>query len=163
MTVTLAFYKGRGKTRSHRFQDAVIRLRTGGKYSHVELIAGHADLDAHALCLSASGRDDGVREKRIFLKSESWDLVQIDIDPAGPVDFIKQRIGARYDYTGLLLSQALSLGIHEDLLWFCSEIVAAALGLPKPERFSPQFLFDVLVSLAAKGRLVAPGGGETFG
>jgi len=154
--ITLAFYKGRGKTRSHRFQDALIRLRTSGQYSHVELISGRAKLGERALCFSASGRDGGVREKHILLTPESWDLVEVDIDPTEPIEFIRSRIGAKYDYTGILLSQALSLGIHEDELWFCSEIVAAALRLPDPQRFSPQFLFGVAGSLLSNARRALP-------
>ena len=40
--ITLAFYKGRGKTRAQQLQDWAIRLATRGQYSHVELIAGAA-------------------------------------------------------------------------------------------------------------------------
>lgn len=38
----------------------------------------------------------------MVLKPENWDLVQLAIDADGPADFIRSRIGARYDYTGLL-------------------------------------------------------------
>lgn len=142
--ITLAFYKGRGKTRWQRFQDAAIRLATRGRYSHVELIAGAALHGDIAQCLSSSGRDGGVRAKRILLKPESWDLVELRIDPDQPAQFIRDRIGAPYDYTGILLSQVLALGRHDESRWFCSEICAAALGLPNPQRVSPQFLFDVV-------------------
>lgn len=142
--ITLAFYKGLGKTRWQRCQDAAIRLATRGRYSHVELIAGSALNDDLAQCLSSSGRDGGVRAKRILLKPESWDLVELRIDPAKPVQFICDRIGARYDYKGILLSQVLAFGWHDEARWFCSEICAAALDLPNPQRVSPQFLFDVV-------------------
>jgi hypothetical protein len=142
--ITLAFYKGRGKTRWQRLQDAAIRLATRGRYSHVELIAGNALHGDIAQCLSSSGRDGGVRAKRILLKPESWDLVELRIDHAKPARFIRDRIGAQYDYKGILLSQVLALGRHDESRWFCSEICAAALDLPNPQRVSPQFLFDVV-------------------
>ncbi|MCH2164102.1 MAG: hypothetical protein MK098_05555 [Marinovum sp.] len=97
-----------------------------------------------APCLSSSGRDGGVREKPILLKSDSWDLVQLKIAPEKPVQFIRDRIGARYDYRGILFSQVLALGRHSESRWFCSEIVAASLGLDHPHRLSPQMLFDVV-------------------
>ncbi len=61
-----------------------------------------------------------------------------------PCQFIKDHLGARYDYAGLVLSQVLAFGRHDPDKWFCSEICAAALGLPNPQRLSPQFLFDVV-------------------
>lgn len=144
MTVTLAFYKGRGKTIAERFQDGAIRIASRGIYSHVELIAGEAVHDCPSVCLSSSGRDGGVRQQTIVLKSSSWDLVSMPMDAAGPCQFIRNHIGARYDYTGIVLSQVLAFGGHDPDKWFCSEICAAALGLPNPQRVSPQFLFDVV-------------------
>lgn len=144
MTVTLAFYKGRGTTFAKRLQDRAIRLATGGIYSHVELIAGDAVHGSPAVCMSASGRDGGVRQKTITLNSKSWDLVSMPIDDVAPCLFILDHLGARYDFKGILLSQVLALGLHHPNKWFCSEICAAALGLANPQRVSPQFLFDVV-------------------
>ena len=152
MTLTLAFYKGTGQTLWHRVQDGAIRFRTApswvpyrrATYSHVELIAGSAVHGETFRCYSSSGRDRGVRAAHILLKPESWDLVELKIDPAKPVAFIQDRIGARYDYTGILLSQLLASGIHDESKWFCSEIVAASLDLPQPHRVSPQLLFDIV-------------------
>ncbi len=142
--ITLAFYKGRGKTRWQRLQDAAIRCATRGIYSHVELIAGPVEIGQEAVCLSSSGRDGGVREKHILLNPNHWDLVHLDIESPGSADFIRSRIGARYDYAGILMSQMLALGRHDETRWFCSEICAAAIGLPSPQQFSPQLLFDVV-------------------
>lgn len=150
MTVTLAFYKGRGKTFVQRVQDGAIRAATRSIYSHVELIAGLAVHDEPAICRSSSGRDGGVREKSILLKPESWDLVPVKVAPEGPCSFIADHMGARYDYTGVLLSHVLALGRHNPEQWFCSEICAAALGIPNPQRVSPQLLFDV-VAWARRG------------
>lgn len=145
MSVTLAFYKGHGNSAFQRLQERVIRGVTRGIYSHVELIAGNAQLDMPADCLSASARDGGVREKRILLKRESWDLILVQLEPDAPCQFIRGQLGARYDYAGLVLSQVLALGRHNSKKWFCSEICAAALGLPNPQQVSPQFLFDVVM------------------
>lgn len=142
--ITLAFYKGLATDPWHRLQDAGIRFATRGKYSHVEFIAGAADFGQPLECLSSSGRDGGVRPKVMVLKPAHWDLVRLAIDADGPADFIRSRIGAGYDYTGLLLSHVLAFGRHDEDRWFCSEIIAAALGLSNPQRLSPQLLFDVV-------------------
>ena len=113
-----------------------------GRMSHVELIEGRAEYDLPALCLSSSGRDGGVREKLITLRRSHWTLVYLDRDPLGPVDFIRERIGAKYDYTGVFLAQALGFHLHRPDKWFCSEICADALGLPKPHTWHPQRLFE---------------------
>lgn len=143
--ITLAFYKGLATDPWHRLPDVGIRFATRGRYSHVEFIAGAADFGQPLECLSSSGRDGGVRSKVMVLPPAHWDLVQLAIDADGPADFIRTRIGARYDYTGLLLSHVLAFGRHDEDRWFCSEIIAAALGLPNPQRLSPQLLFDVVI------------------
>ncbi|MEP4950058.1 MAG: hypothetical protein ABJU46_03680 [Paracoccaceae bacterium] len=145
MTVTLAFYKGRGSSVYQRLQDGIIRSVTRGIYSHVELISGDALLGQPAVCLSASGRDGGVRHKRIVLKPESWDLVSMPVDADGPCQFIEDQLGAPYDYAGIVLSQVFAFGRHNPDKWFCSEIIAASLDIPTPQRISPQFLFDVVM------------------
>jgi len=142
--ITLAFYKGRASNPWHRFQDGVIRRVTGGVYSHVELIAGSASLGAEHLCLSASGRDGGVRAKVLTLKPAHWDLVEQSNPRATAEQIIRDRIGAGHDDRGLFPSQVLAPGRHSADRWFCSEICGAALGLPNPQRLPPQMVFDVV-------------------
>ena len=142
--ITLAFYRGRGSSPWHRVQETAIRAATRGVYSHVELVPGRANLDGSNVCLSASGRDGGVREKVIFLDRASWDLVEVPVPAVAASAFIRDRIGARYDYAGVLMSQVVAIGRHDDTKWFCSEICAGAIGLPNPQRVSPQLLFDIV-------------------
>lgn len=144
MTVTLAFYKGRGVSVTQRIQDGLIRSVTRGIYSHVEMISGDAWPDHSAICLSASGRDGGVRQKRILLKPESWDLVSMQVEAEVPCQFIKNHLAARYVYAGLLFSPVLAFGRQNPDKWFSSEVCAAALGFPNPQRVSPQLLFDLV-------------------
>ena len=142
--ITLAFYKGSGRTRWERLKDSAIRFATCGIYSHVELIEGAPELGQLALCYSSSSRDGGVRAKWIPLDPGRWDLVHLPIDSGLAVDFIQQRIGAKYDYLGILLSHVLAASSHDKQRWFCSEICAAAIGFDQPNRFSPQLLFDLV-------------------
>lgn len=148
--ITLAFYKGQGKTLWHRLQDAAIRLATGGRFSHVELIEGAANLGEEHLCWSSSGRDGGVRSKVIRLDPDSWELVALNVLPAGPVSFIAEKKGAAYDFRGILLSHVFAFGLHSRQMWFCSEIIAASIGIPSPQRVSPQGLYDSLTWWDAK-------------
>ena len=142
--ITLAFYKGRASRLWHRMQDSAIRRATGSPYSHVELIVGPCGPGQTAICLSSSGRDGGVREKPILIQPDHWDLAHLAIEPTGPARFIRDRIGAGYDYRGILLSQALPFGCHDSTRWFCSEICAAAIGLEEPHRLSPGKLWSAL-------------------
>lgn len=144
MLITLAFYKGQGHRAVDRLQDAAIRMRTGGIYSHVELIEGSAALNRREICLSSSGRDGGVREAQIYLDAAKWDLLVLAV-PSDPAEFIRQRFGQGYDYLAIVFSQAITAGLHERRRWMCSEIVAASIGLRNPHRFSPQLLHDALV------------------
>ena len=142
--ITLAFYKGRGSTIWTRLQDWAIRFATRSPYSHVELIVGRAEFGREEVCLSSSGRDGGVRQTTILLRREHWDLVDMPDQPDDVADFIRARFGKRYDYIGIVFSQILSLGRHSPDKWFCSEICAAALGMPNAQRMSPQALYDVV-------------------
>lgn len=145
--ITLAFYKGRSTDLASRLQDAAIRCATRGRYSHVELIAGSAALDRTARCLSASGRDGGVREKIITLKAGHWDLIELDIDAGKPAQFIRDRIGARYDLLGALTCWLpLWAQRSSNARWFCSEIIAAALDMPDPQTVSPQALYSLVAT-----------------
>nr|MCU0882145.1 hypothetical protein [Hyphomonadaceae bacterium] len=52
--------------------------------------------------------------------------------------------GKPYDWPGLIRTQVFKLraGPAWKRRWFCSEIVAHALGLPDPWQFSPGSLFE---------------------
>jgi hypothetical protein len=144
--ITLAFYKGRGDGLWFRFQDWAIRFATRSIYSHVEMISGRAELGETSQCWSSSGRDGGVRMANITLKPGHWDLVELADEPDELTDFIQERAfpKKKYDYIGIVLSQILSLGRHNPDKWFCSEICAAALGIPNAQRMSPQSLYDMV-------------------
>ncbi len=131
--VTIAFYKGRANKFWYRIQDAAVRLATNSIYSHVELIEGRAHLDQSYLCLTASGRDGGVRAKNIYLRPDSWDLKFVPCDATYATRFITDRIGLKYDYKAILLTQLINLGVEDPTKWFCSEIIAAALRLDQSD------------------------------
>lgn len=142
VTVTLAFYKGRGQGRLERLQDLAIRTFTRSPYSHVELAAGSFKAGDIARCYSSSMRDGGVRSKEICLDGNHWDLVVLQVPADQPVALVRDNLGAGYDCFGVLFSQILPITRHRSRRWFCSEICAAALGFARPHTYSPGLLFQ---------------------
>lgn len=148
MIITLAFYKGRANNWWYRLQDDAIRYVTQSPYSHVELIKG--DATKHGipyLCWSSSGRDGGVRKKNITLREGQWDMVKIQMTKEKYDDILNKigkEQGKSYDYAGILLSQIFAFGRHSKRRWFCSELIAYAMGIEQPERFSPGMLYNLV-------------------
>jgi len=135
----LAFYKGRGTA-----TDRLIRTVTRSQFSHVELVLGPAVLGQEARCLSASYRDGGVRFKIIRLTPGRWVLRDVGgwADPERAWNRAAVQIGADYDLMGIALTFALPLRREAHGKWFCSELCADALDLPRPHTIAPGDLFD---------------------
>lgn len=132
--IYLALYKREGD-----WTDRLIRWWTGSPYSHCELVM------PDGRWLTSSGRDGGVRAKRIELDLEHWDLLPLPWANANQIEAFFQRTeGLQYDWAGLLLSQLLATAMHSARRWFCSEFCAAALGFPMPQRYSPAQLGEVV-------------------
>lgn len=140
MSVWLAFYRGKG-----RFSDRLIRWAGQSEFSHVELTFDAPpvpDQPAHMTSLSASGRDGGVRRKLIAFDPERWVFVPVPWACTGrALSFVNARMGQPYDWAGLLFAQVFHLRRAARDRWFCSELVAAALGLPQPQTLSPGDLY----------------------
>lgn len=150
----LAFYKGHG-----RMADQIIRWATRSGYSHVEIILGDTVEGRMARAISASGRDGGVRETRIDFGTGRWDIIAVPwADPAEALARARACIGLHYDWMGLVLSQVLHLRRSAPDRWFCSELVAHALGLPTPQTLSPGDLY--LWVRAVSDLLTRQGGAE---
>lgn len=142
--ITIAFYHGRADRLWHRIQDRAVRFVTKSRYSHCELIAGEADLGEMQTCYSASGRDGAVRVKRMVLEAEKWDLLHVPRGADLPLARIHAVMGAPYDYKGIFLTHVLPLGRHHPDKWFCSEIIAHALGMPDAHQYTPGDLARIL-------------------
>jgi len=132
---TLAFYKGEGT-----IIDRIIRWGTNTKYSHVELVGPDGK------GWSASPREGLVRKKEINWDSGNWDLLEVDwVSLEQVAADIDRHMGRKYDYKGIFSNHILSLIRSNPDKWFCSELIACALGFPQPETFSPGSLHHVLV------------------
>lgn len=132
--IYLAAYKGKGT-----LFNRLIRLWTRSKYSHCELVM------PDGRWLSASGRDGGVRAKRIELDLEHWDLFPLPWASAFLINTLfKHHRGKGYDWLGIFFSQLLPMAIDSKRRMFCSEFCAAALGFDNPQRYSPAQLGEVV-------------------
>ncbi|HEY9460364.1 MAG TPA: hypothetical protein VIR04_06155 [Paralcaligenes sp.] len=142
----VAFYKGRS-----RIFNRLVAWWTRGAFSHCELVTGYTS-DGAAICWSSSWLDGGVRRKAIKLNPDHWELVDIPDTPrtrTGAVTWFMVNSGQPYDLLGLLgfLWRPTRDVLHG---WFCSEAIAAALGIPEPWRFDPNTLRAVLLAHIGK-------------
>ena len=149
MTVYLASYKGRktghdAKACVARLADGLVRLATGGLYSHCEIAIRLSD--GQYRCFSASLRDGGVRMKLMPLPSDKWDLIQLpDKVAVSAASLYARTQNADYDLIGAI---GVLAGFGDDPdRWFCSEWCAAAVGLDNPASYSPTSLASVLKTL----------------
>lgn len=140
--VYLALYKGKKSGKGMnvlvaRLSDWLIRKITFGDYSHCEIAI---DLGGKFECYSASLRDGGVRRKLIYLTNEKWDLLPLEPEMAKQArSLYRQTLGAKYDTFGVLAAVLPRVSSSRGR-WFCSEWCATALGLDKPQTYSPNDL-----------------------
>ena len=127
----LAFFKGSLGTVWDRF----ICLITRSNYSHVELV--YEERGNMYKCWSSSTRDDGVRQKWIQVTNH-WDIIEC---PNVSEQLFLQEQGKPYDYIGLIGTIIPFPIFSRRRKWFCSEIVAEALGLKDSWRYSPEDLY----------------------
>ena len=131
----------------------LVRWWTRSPYSHVELVFGGG------LAASSSAMDGGVRIKSIEFEPDKWDFVDLPEGLAQPaLQWFGRHEGAAYDYLGNV-HFVLSPVAGSKRKWFCSEAVAAALGIPDPGRFDPGTLHAALTFLtkpASSGLFTAP-------
>ncbi len=114
-----------------------VRWWTRSTYSHCELVFSNGE------AASASYMDGGVRFKQIDFDPEKWDFVPLPeaLEAAARDWFVKYQ-GAPYDLWGNLHFIISSVG-DDEKKWFCSESLAAAVGLASPSRYSPGDLYPV--------------------
>jgi len=135
-----AFYKGTRPGLAGIY-NRLVRWWTRSDFSHVELVL------STGRAWSASFADGGVRNKLIDFDTKNWILVDLppELEQAAEAWFRAHR-GAKYDLLGNL-QFVLAPVPQLQSRWFCSEAVAAALGIPDPWRYSPGTLASALTLL----------------
>jgi len=134
MTFRLAFYKAEGG-----LHNKVIRWWDCGKYSHVELVF------SDGMSATATVRDGSqVRMKRINYDPAKWDFIELPASlEAQARHFYAQTKGMKYDLIGQLrFAVAPYKGVRSR--YWCSEWVAAALGMADPWRYGPNGLYAAI-------------------
>lgn len=125
---------------------SLIRLRTGSRYTHCEIVIS-GGIGRSSDCFSASMQDGGVRRKNIILHGANWDLVPVHIDPRRLDRIIASETGKSYDTAGMIAwGTPFDDNLEHKDKWFCSEICAYALKMPRPWRYSPGSLHRALTS-----------------
>lgn len=140
MTLKIAFYKGK-----KRLADRLICRWLRGPYSHCETIT-HSHDDGTHTCWSASLKDGGVRGKTMALDPLKWDIVEIPGSAEDARDWFEHRNGKKYDWVGTLGFIWRPLRGASDR-FFCSEAVAASIGVTEPWRFDPNSLAGLVVAM----------------
>lgn len=141
----VAMYKG---TRSGApgIYNRLVRAWERGAYSHCELIFS----DGKAA--SASFEDGGVRFKDIEFDTARWDFIAVPADRERRArDWFSDHEGQSYNLMGNL-NQIVGFIPTAKNKSFCSEAVAAALGIPEAWRYGPNILAATLLYTAMRAR-----------
>lgn len=138
----LACYKKVPKDLARRITAGVTRWWDDGPYSHVELVF------SDGTSASSSLSDGGVRFKQISYDS-GWDFYTVP-DSFASEEFARTWFqthnGCKYDILGNF-GFVLRRGTQGKREWFCSEAIAASLGISDPWRLTPNGLAAVVKSV----------------
>lgn len=138
----IAFYKGTRPGIEGLYSRAV-RVWTRSPYSHCEFNFSNGS------SASSSFLDGGVRIKDIEYNPDNWDFIELPEEIETECKyFIYSNLGKPYDILGNLgfILPTLDPASNSRMKpkYFCSEILAAALGFERPELFSPGLLYYAL-------------------
>ena len=142
----IAFYTG---TRPHvqGIYSRLVRWVDVGPFSHVELIF------SDGLSGSASFVDGGVRLKEIDYTDNHWHFIDLEnvFSEQQARQLIEKYLGQKYDLLGNLRF-GFGLIPQSRRRWFCSEIVAEALGMTESWRYGPNGLYQALTFALKEAR-----------
>lgn len=142
----VAFYKGTHAGLPGVY-NRLVSWWTRSPYSHVELLLLETTTPGRSYAASASYMDGGVRFKVIDFDPDLWHFVDLPGQLGKAAwDWFGAHEGQAYDLLGNLHFVLAPVG-DDKRKWFCSEAVAAALGMPNPERFDPGTLHAALTFL----------------
>jgi hypothetical protein len=141
-TIRIAFYKGGSGGISGTILHNFISWWTRGPYSHCAVIFNTDPVTKVSQCAD-SNIGTGVAFYSEVLDPAEWDIINMSFyDSVKCKAWFTAHEGQGYDYTGLL--GIISPVGNEYKHWFCSEAVAASLGVKQPWRFDPNRLVVLL-------------------
>lgn len=145
----LAFYKGRKSENSRAdWFDFIVCLFTSSRYSHVEILTEYDEETGEANAWSSTHRNSGIRMKHMNVHTNSWEVFRIKTDRTKEEvkDWFIKRDHHKYDWFGVL-GVVLPFKFHKKRRWFCSEAVAASLGMRDPSKLTPELLWQSVTLL----------------
>lgn len=132
-----AFYKATRPGIAGHYNRAV-RAWERGPYSHVEAVF------SDGMAASSSFADGGVRFKEITFNPNHWDFLTLPSELEQPARYwFETHVDWEYDLLGNLHFIIGTIG-HSEHKVFCSEAIAAALGIKDPWRYGPNVLYSTL-------------------
>lgn len=141
----VALYKGTRPGVPGIYNRAV-RAWERGPYSHCEMIF------SDGLAASSSFEDGGVRFKDIQFDTERWDFIGLPADlERSARDWFKDHEGEGYNLMGNV-NHIVGFIPGSKGKSFCSEAVAASLGVPEPWRYGPNALASILLYGSIRAR-----------
>jgi len=117
----------------------LIKLFTLSNWSHCAILDGDFVIDS---TLSTGVRRVPFRKWKKNYKS--YEAVEVPcVDRKKAIEFARRQVGKKYDPLGILSLVLKRRGEHPEK-WFCSELVATAMGVQhRAWRLSPQFLWNL--------------------
>lgn len=116
----------------------LVRWWDRGVYSHCEVVF------SDGMSASSSYLDKGVRFKDITYELDKWDFFDVpDSYEANAREWFEKHKGQGYNLIGNARFAIGFLAPPENK-WFCSESIAASLGVPEPWRMSPNGIVAIL-------------------
>lgn len=136
-----AFYRGTRPGMAGLY-NWLVRKWTRSEFSHCEIIF------SDGWAASSSYLDGGVRFKRIDFDPARWDFIGLPdhLEPAARAWF-ESHVGQPYDLLGNL-HFIVGPVADDKRKWFCSESIAAALGITDPWRYDPGVLASALMAFS---------------
>ena len=157
MAVKIGFYKGNGHGVMQLIVHFLIRLRTWGKYTHVELIddGGSKDMSDWVWYGATTRNPGGTAKRHIEFHYKNWDIFELskEVEYQPAFTWMDRHLGHKYDWLGIWFYQFLRIRIESPQNFFCSEYIAGALqntDLMKedkaaPTSYSPHKLYKKLL------------------
>lgn len=147
----IAFYKGTHPGLPGVF-NRLVRWWTRGPYSHCEAVFSCQNAQGAWLCASSSKMDGGVRLKFIDLdNSTNWDIFDVpSADEAASKAWFAEHVGLAYDVRGLF-GFVWRRAEDDRNKYFCSESIAASIGIEEAWRFDPNTFAAALRRVAING------------
>jgi len=141
VNITIAFFRGQGNGMISR----LIEWWTNSKYYHTEIKINDiwvTSTDINGVTRTSTNVDKMSRDEYSFV------VKLTNIQYANLMNWVDSKVGSKYDFLGIILSQILPTRIDNPNKWFCSEICTKILQLALVEE-----VYDLTPNMVSPGKL----------